>query len=138
MIGVPMSTRCMPSADDPRVALEVVEQLRAALVLVDAADVDREPIAEVELLPEPRRRRSAAGISDPTPTTTPGHVVCCRRRVWISARSSNELYISARTPRNTGPNIDEAQRAVAFGRRHEDRLARRPRERRDTRGSSGS
>ena len=41
------------------VVLEEFEQLDAALVLVDAADVDREAIAHVELLAEARRRSTA-------------------------------------------------------------------------------
>ena len=86
------------------VMLEEIEQLGAALVLVDAADVDREPIAHVELLAEPRRRSIARGISEPMPTTTPG-TVWLFDTAWISARSSNELYMSARTPRNIGAKM---------------------------------
>ena len=48
----PIRTRSRPRGYIDRVALEVREQLRAALVLVDAADVDRERALHVELLPE--------------------------------------------------------------------------------------
>ncbi len=40
-----------------QVRVEELEQLLAALVLVDAADVDGERTADVELLPETRRLR---------------------------------------------------------------------------------
>ena len=47
----------------------------------------------------------SAGTSDPTPTTTPG-TVSLPETAWIIARSSGELYISARTLRNIGWKID--------------------------------
>ena len=42
-----------PARHRARVALEVLEQLLAALVLVDAAHVDRKRAGDAELLPEP-------------------------------------------------------------------------------------
>ena len=46
-----------PAGGVAQVALEELEQLRAALVLVDPADVDRERSADVVLLTEPGRLR---------------------------------------------------------------------------------
>ena len=40
----------------------------------------------------------------------------------ISARSSSELYMSARTPRKTGAKIETPIAGIALGRRHEDGL----------------
>ena len=40
----------------------------------------------------------------------------------MSARSSNELYMSARAPRNTGAKDRQADRRIALGRRHEHGL----------------
>ena len=88
-----------------QVGQEIVEELLAALVLVDAADIDREGSADVELLPESLRLRRLAESSDPTPTTTDG-TLWLPATAWIIARSSGELYIRARTPRKIGPNID--------------------------------
>ena len=59
------------AVDVVQIPLEKLEQLLAALVLVDAADVDREPFVDAVLLPKPIRA-ACSGTSDPTPTTTPG------------------------------------------------------------------
>ena len=58
-------SRCFDADEDQieavrvhdRVALEELEELAAALVLVDAADVDRERPLDVELLPKAPRLR---------------------------------------------------------------------------------
>ena len=58
-------------------------------------------------MPDLRLNRSGlgwSGTSDPTPTTTPGTPVLPDTAL-MSARSSNELYITARTPLKTGPKI---------------------------------
>jgi hypothetical protein len=44
------------------------------------------------------------------PTTTPGTEVL-PDAAWIRARSSGELYISARAARKTGPKIDSPSAA---------------------------
>ena len=88
----------------PAVALEELEQLAAALVLVDPADVDREPVAEIELLAKARGAGLVREWPTRHPTTTPGTSVLPETPL-MSARSSNELYISARTPRNTGAKM---------------------------------
>ena len=54
------------------VAQEEVEQLLAALVLVDPPDVDGKRLPDVVLVRGTAARRSRQGISDPIPTTTPG------------------------------------------------------------------
>ena len=58
-------------------------------------------------MPNLRRKRAGpgrAGTSDPTPTTTPGTVVL-PDAAWMSACSSNESYMMARTPLKTGPKM---------------------------------
>ena len=88
------------AVDVVQIPFEKLEELLAALVLVDSADVDREPVADVVFLPKSLRRR-VSGTSDPTPTTTEG-TSRLPETVWIIACSSGELYMSARTPRNSG------------------------------------
>ena len=104
-----------------RVALEEREELFAALVLVDAPDVNRERPLDVELLPEPPRLRAIRNLrsdaDDDARALPPTDAL-------DSARSSNELYMSARTPRKTGAKIAEPDRRIALGRRDEDRLLR--------------
>ena len=93
-----------PARERHRVALEVVEELAAPLVGVDAPDVDRK--RPVDLVPPPEtrgigsRRHLRAHADDDAGT--------CSLRVafWIIARSSYELYMIPRTPLNIGPNID--------------------------------
>ena len=51
------------------------------------------------------RDRCRAGTSEPMPTTTPGTSEL-PATAWIIARSSDELYMIARTPRKIGPKID--------------------------------
>ena len=88
MIALPTRTRSRPRGKAARTA-EVGEELGAALVLVDAADVDRERPFHPELAAEPLRL-GALGISEPTPTTTPG-TDALLAAAWIIARSSGEL-----------------------------------------------
>ena len=104
------------------VALEVREQLRAALVLVDAADVDRERPRDVELLPEPPRLRAfrnlRADADDDARTAAAAHALDERpfleRVVHERPRAAKH-----RRRRSTGPTA-----GIAFGRRHEHRLVR--------------
>ena len=62
-----------------QVALEELEQLLAALVLVDAADVDGERAADVVLLPEARRLRVLRHLRSDADDDR-RHVAGCRRR----------------------------------------------------------
>ena len=121
MIGLPISTRCSRPPGVTRVALEEVEQLRAALVLVDAADVDREPIADAGLLPEPRPRSPSAGISEPTPTTTPG-TWWLPATAWMQRALLERVVHERADAAEDRPEDRQPERAVALGRRHEDRL----------------
>ena len=120
---MPISTRCMPSTSDGAVVLEELEQLGAPLVLVDAADVDGEAIAHARTSGGSVRRSSAAGISDPMPTTTPG-TDWLFETPWIEraffVRVVHERANAAEDRREHA----ESKRAVAFGRRHQHGLRR--------------
>ena len=121
-IDLPMSTSCSRPAHACGVRLEVLEQLLAALVLVDAPHVDRKRAGDAELLAEalglggrrarPSRRRRPYRGRSPVPAA-----------LRIMARSSNELNISARTPRKIGGKIAKPMAAIPLGRRHQHRLA---------------
>ena len=110
MLGNRQDRRCRsardraPRGNVARSAGSKSNSSAAALVLVDAADVDRERAVDVELLPEARRARCARARPSRrrrrrrAPSALPA-------TAWIIARSSGELYMIARTPRNTGANI---------------------------------
>ena len=117
MIGITDEHQVHAFGKHAAVALEVVEQLRAALVLVDPARRKSRSGRARRTFAENARRWLCAGISEPTPTTTPG-TSALPAIAWISARSSNELYMNARTPRKNGREDRQAERAVAFGGGH--------------------
>ena len=118
--------RSRPRGNVARVALEVVEQLAAALVLVDPADVDRERPVDARSCRRNRAGSVRAGTSEPTPTTTPG-TSALPAAAWIIARSSCELYMIAAHAAEDRPEDRQADRRIALGRRHQHRLARRAR-----------
>ena len=102
--------------------LEEIEQLDAALVLVDAPDVDREAIAQVELLPEAAAVRAFGDLRADADDhawhrLVLGHALDQRallvRVVHEGAHAAEHRRIDA-----------EAQRAVALRGRHQDRLRR--------------
>ena len=55
-----------------------------------------------------------------------GHVLVAGRAPGSSRALRGELYMIARTPRNTGPKIAEPDGRIALGRRHEHGLAGQP------------
>ncbi len=99
------------------VALEVAEQLRAALVLVDPADVDRERPLDARTCAGTAPARCASGTSEPTPTTTPGHVAVAGRRLdhrALFGRVVHDGRARRGTPgrRSTGRSPDRAPRSA--------------------------
>ena len=104
------------------VVLEEFEQLGAALVLVDAADVDREAIAHVELLPEAPGVRALGNLRADADHHA-GHRLVVRHA--LDQRALFERVVHERADAAEHRRIDaEAERAVALRRRHQDRLRR--------------
>ena len=122
MCGVPIEHEVHAVDERRAVMLEELEQLDAALVLVDAADVDREAIAHVELLAEAPAVRSFRNLRADADDHA-GHRLVVRHA--LNQRALFEGVVHERAHAAEDRRIDaEPERAVAFRGRHQDRLRR--------------
>jgi len=116
-----------PARKRRRIPLEVREQLAAALVFVDPADVDRERPADIELAAEPRPVGPIRHIRT-DPDDDAWHSVVLRYGPNHGALFGRVVHQGSHTPEDRREQAD-ADRRVAFRRRHEYGLRREaPRE----------
>ena len=115
----PTSSERQPAVDVPKIRLEKLEQLLAALVLVDAADVDRKSSVDAVLLPEPIRLRVVRHLR-PDADDDPGHVVIARDRLNHRLLFGRVVHQRAHASKERLKQ-PKADRRIALGGRHEDR-----------------
>ena len=124
--GVPTSTSVTAAGRDFAVALPEVEQLGAALVLVDAADVDRRPAVDPGALAE----ALGAGIGRhlrPDADDDARHVVASGHRLQQRPLLRRVVHAGAHAAQDRLEDL-QPEHLVALGRGHEDRLVgHRPR-----------
>ena len=113
----PTSSSESVPVDVPQIPLEKLEQLLAALVLVDPAHVDRESSLDAVLLPESVRLRVVRHLR-PDADDDRGHVVVARDRLDHRLLFRRVVHQRAHASKERLKHA-EADRRIALGRRHE-------------------
>ena len=105
--------------ESSQIRLEKLEQLLTALVLVNAADVDRKSSLDAVLLPESIRLRVVRNFR-PDAHDDPGHVVIARDRLNHRLLFGRVVH---QRPHASKERLKQpkADRRIALGGRHEDR-----------------